>query len=76
MADVNAVPPSGIEGVQPTHGGDAITTAAGDVTAFGALAIGKLKYSVQHQLFKRMLEADHAVCVDFPDAYALARELA
>lgn len=73
-ADVNAVPPSGIEGVEPTH--DGVPLDGGQTLALGALAIGKLKSAVQHGLFKRMQEADRAVCLDFPDAYALARELA
>lgn len=75
MADVNAVPPSGIEGVEANHDGEPLRTAAGEVLALGALAIGKLKYGVQHGLFKRMLASEQAVCLDFPDAYALAREL-
>jgi methylene-tetrahydromethanopterin dehydrogenase len=72
-ADVNAVPPSGIEGVEPTH--DGVPLDGSQVLSLGALAIGKLKSAVQHGLFKRMQEADRAVCLDFPDAYALAREL-
>ncbi len=73
-ADVNAVPPSGIEGVDPSH--DGVPLADGQLLSLGALAIGRLKSAVQHGLFKRMQEADRAVCLDFPDAYALARELA
>ena len=73
-ADVNAVPPTGIEGVEPTHNGAELKTAAGKIAAVGALAIGKIKYDVQHGLFKRMLESEQAVCLDFPDAYALAAQ--
>jgi len=75
VADVNAVPPTGIAGVEPHHGGDALQTAAGSLCAIGALAIGKLKYDVQHGLFRRMIESEDAVYLDFGDAYDLATEL-
>lgn len=75
VADVNAVPPTGIAGVEPHHDGAALATAAGSLCGIGALAIGKLKYDVQHGLLKRMIESDGAVCLDFADAYALAAEL-
>ncbi len=74
-ADVNAVPPTGIAGVEPQHGGDPLETAVGTPRAIGALAVGKLKYDVQQGLFRRMIESDAPVCLDFLDAYALASEL-
>ena len=73
-ADVNAVPPAGIEGVDPMHKGTELETAAGKIAAIGALAIGKIKYDVQHGLFKQMLASEQSLCLDFPDAYALACE--
>lgn len=74
-ADVNAVPPTGIEGVEPLHGGTELRTRSGSIKSLGALAIGKLKYDVQHGLFKQMLQSDHPQCLDFPDAYALAASM-
>lgn len=73
-ADVNAVPPAGIEGLSVQDNGKALA-AAPNAIGIGALAIGNIKYKVQHGLFKRMLEADNAVALDFPDAYRLASEL-
>lgn len=70
-ADVNAVPPAGIAGVSPTDNGVDLKTTSGAV-GIGALAVGNIKYNVQQGLFKVMLEADHPVVLDFPDAYQLA----
>ena len=41
----------------------------------GALAIGNVKYQVQHRLFLRMLEAAKPVFIGFPEAMEMAREL-
>ena len=41
----------------------------------GALAIGNVKYQVQHRLFVRMLEAAKPVFIGFPQALEMAREL-
>lgn len=76
VADVNAVPPSGIEGLKPNDNGMEIPTAGGKALGIGALAIGKIKYDAQNGLFKRMLDSEKAVCLDFPDAYQLAVQLA
>jgi methylene-tetrahydromethanopterin dehydrogenase len=74
VADVNAVPPSGVEGVGVNDNGTPIegTKAVG----IGALAIGNVKYKTETGLFKRMIEAEKPVYLDFRDAYALAQELA
>ena len=71
-ADVNAVPPAGIEGLAVTDDGRALACGALGV---GALAIGGVKYKVQRGLLERMMSADRAVALDFPDAFALAREI-
>lgn len=71
-ADVNAVPPVGIEGIEPTDNGVELATAGKTALGIGALAIGNIKYKTQQGLFKVMQEADKAVVLDFPDAYAFA----
>lgn len=38
----------------------------------GALAVGNVKYQTQSRLFRRMLEADQPLCLDFRDAYEVA----
>jgi len=72
-ADVNAVPPAGIEGLGAQDDGVALkgTKAVG----IGSLAIGGVKYKVQSGLFRRMIEAEKPLFLDFRDAFALAREL-
>ena len=73
-ADVNAVPPSGIEGVSVTDTGTEVEMPWGTFTAIGALGVGSVKYKVQHQLFKQMLNSEDAVTIDFPDAFSEAVE--
>jgi len=75
-ADVNAVPPAGIEGVGVHDNGAPIpgTNAVG----IGALAVGNVKYQTESGLFRRMIEAGDAgktVAFDFRDAFALAETL-
>ncbi len=74
VADVNAVPPSGVEDVDAMADGTPVagTNAAG----IGALAIGQTKYKTEFGLFRRMIEAEKPVALDFRDAFDLARELA
>ena len=71
-ADVNAVPPAGIEGLSVSGDGAELP---GGALGIGALAIGGVKYKVQRGLLERMLSADHAVVLDFPDAFDLAQEV-
>ncbi|MEO0422344.1 MAG: NAD(P)-dependent methylenetetrahydromethanopterin dehydrogenase [Pseudomonadota bacterium] len=70
--DVNAVPPSGIEGIGPR---DADVALAGGAVGIGALAVGDIKYKVQSDLLKYMQQAEQSVVLDFPDAFRRAREL-
>lgn len=70
VADVNAVPPSAIEGVDVMANGEAIANTA--IAGFGALAIGQLKYVTQHKLLQRMLSSDVPMHIDYHDAYDFA----
>lgn len=72
-ADVNAVPPAGIAGVGVMDSGKLLPGCR--AVGIGALAIGNVKYQVQHRLLLRMREAEQAVYLSFPEALALAREL-
>lgn len=71
VADVNAVPPTGAEGVDVMADGVAIpgTSAFG----LGALAIGNVKYAAQHNLLKEMLATKKPVYLDFLSAFEMAR---
>jgi len=73
-ADVNAVPPSGVEGVD-AHANGAPLGEHGAM-AIGALAIGNVKYRTESGLFKQMTESKTPLRLDFRHAFALARTLA
>lgn len=72
-ADVNAVPPAGIEGLSLGDRGVAI--GGGKTLGVGPLAIGDIKYKTESGLFRRMIAATETVSFDFRDAFVLAREL-
>lgn len=73
-ADVNAVPPSGIAGLEAHHDGTPITGSPSGAVGVGALAIGNVKYQTQHRLLKRMIDADQPQYLHFEHAFELARE--
>jgi methylene-tetrahydromethanopterin dehydrogenase len=75
-ADINAVPPAGIEGLGVMDNGKAIPSASGRAVGIGALAIGNIKYQVMRGLFEAMLKAEKPLYLDFRDAFELARKLA
>ena len=72
-ADVNAVPPYGIEGMDLFMNGAPLPGCS--TLGVGALAIGDVKYKTQAGLFRRMLESKEPLDLDFRDAFLLAREL-
>lgn len=71
VADVNAVPPTGAEGVDVMADGVAITGT--QAYGIGALAIGNVKYKTQHNLLKQMLESEQKQYLDFLSAFEMAR---
>ena len=71
IADVNAVPPLGVEGVEPMDDG---VTKDG-VRCFGALAIGNLKMKVHKACVARLFERNDLV-LDAETIADVARELA
>jgi len=72
-ADVNAVPPPGIEGLDMQANGSE-TTPHGAL-GLGPLAIGNIKYKTEFGLFQKMISATKPTDFDFRGAFALAREL-
>ncbi|MBN8913675.1 MAG: methylenetetrahydromethanopterin dehydrogenase [Rhizobiales bacterium] len=72
-ADVNAVAPYGIEGIDLFMNG--VPLPGCSTLGIGALAIGDVKYKTQAGLFRRMLTEDTPLDLDFRDAFALAREI-
>jgi methylene-tetrahydromethanopterin dehydrogenase len=73
-ADVNAVPPAGLEGIGVMANGEPI--GAGKALGIGALAVGNVKYKTEFGLFRRLLATDKPITLDFRDAYKLALEIA
>jgi methylene-tetrahydromethanopterin dehydrogenase len=74
VADVNAVPPAGIEGVGVMDAGAPLRGTA--AMGWGALAIGNVKYQTQHRLFVRMIDAGSPQVLGIPESFALARDVA
>jgi methylene-tetrahydromethanopterin dehydrogenase len=73
-ADVNAVPPEGIAGVHVMDDGKPLAGAVRqDALGIGALAIGNVKYQVEHRLFMRMRTGGKPVYLGFPEAFDEAR---
>ncbi len=73
-ADVNAVPPTGIAGLDPLADGAPIPGASGAV-GIGALAIGNIKYHTHHRFLTQMRETDKPVYLHFDQAFATACEV-
>ncbi|MFK8067363.1 MAG: NAD(P)-dependent methylenetetrahydromethanopterin dehydrogenase [Gammaproteobacteria bacterium] len=74
-ADTNAVPPSGVEGIDSQDNGVTVETETGSFSGIGPLAIGNLKYKVQYGLFEQMQNSKKASMIDFEDAYHYAESL-
>ena len=74
-ADTNAVPPAGIGEVAAGHDGDEITSGDVAFRAIGPMTIGNVKYKVQFEMFKRMLNDEKAAYLDFPDAFQQAKSV-
>jgi methylene-tetrahydromethanopterin dehydrogenase len=73
IADVNAVPPPGVEGMELFM--DGAPLAGSSVLGVGPLAIGDIKYKCESGLFKQMLSSDKPVAYDFRHAYDTCKRL-
>jgi methylene-tetrahydromethanopterin dehydrogenase len=73
VADVNAVPPLGVAGLDMFA--DGVKMGDGATVGIGPLAIGQTKYQTEFGLFRRMIESAKPVTLDFRDAFSLARDL-
>lgn len=74
-ADINAVPPAGIAGLDAFDNGKEIAGSPSGAVGLGALAIGNVKYQTQSQLLKQMIESDSPVYLHFEHAFETAREI-
>jgi len=73
-ADVNAVPPSGVAGLDAMQDCKELSGSVSGALGIGALAIGQVKYQAQSKLLKKMASSEKPVFLDFHDALELARE--
>ena len=71
VADLNAVPPLGVEGIEVNDDG----VEREGVTAFGALGVGKLKMKIHKACIARLFEQNDLV-LDAETIAEVARELA
>jgi methylene-tetrahydromethanopterin dehydrogenase len=73
VADVNAVPPPGVEGMELFMDGAPLPGC--HALGVGPLAIGDIKYKTESGLFKQMIASSEPLSLDFRHAFALARQL-
>lgn len=71
VADINAVPPHGVEGLKST---DENVEFSPGIWGIGALSIGTFKNKVEAQLFKRAVEAPKGI-FDYKIAYDIAKSM-
>lgn len=74
--DVNAVPPSGIEGIKVKDFATPLLPASqSNAFGVGALAIGNVKYQLQQAMLQTLLTSDKPVFLDFRQAFSQAQTL-
>ena len=70
VADINAIPPLGVEGLESNADGVEILQT---IFGVGALVIGKLKNNVEAELIKRAVEEPKGI-FDYKTAYEIAKK--
>jgi methylene-tetrahydromethanopterin dehydrogenase len=76
IADGNAVPPSGVEGVAADDRGATLSITNGRTArTLGALAIGDVKFRVHTELLEHMHGSSEPVYIAFEEAFKAAREI-
>jgi methylene-tetrahydromethanopterin dehydrogenase len=71
-ADLNAVPPAGIAGINLHDNGEPIAASTSGAVGIGPLAIGDIKYQTQQKLLVQMYSAGEALNLDFENAFEVA----
>ncbi len=72
IADVNAVPPAGINGVGLK---DDDTKHSCGALSIGPLTSGDLKVKTQYKMFEKMCTTDKPLYLNFDEALNIAREI-
>jgi len=70
VADINAIPPLGVEGLKPEADGEELLP---NIFGIGSLTIGKLKNKVEAKLIKRAAEEPKGI-FDYKIAYEIAKK--
>lgn len=73
-ADINAVPPLGIEGIASHDNGKTLEDTPNNTLGIGALAIGNVKYKVHCQILEIMKKSEKPLYLNHEDALKVARE--
>jgi methylene-tetrahydromethanopterin dehydrogenase len=71
-ADLNAVPPAGIAGINLLDNGVPLKASKSGAVGIGPLAIGDIKYQTQQKLLIQMYSAGEALSLHFEDAFEVA----
>ena len=72
IADVNAVPPAGIEGVNLNDNDEKHECGA---LSIGPLTSGDIKVKTQYQMFEKMCQTDKPLYLNFDKALEIARKI-
>ncbi len=70
--DLNAVPPAGVQGIQPTAAGE--SSESGQVS-YGAIGVGNLKMKIHRRCINRLFESNDAV-LDVDEIFEIGARLA
>jgi len=73
-ADLNAVPPAGIAGINLHDNGELIKASKSGAVGIGALAIGDIKYHTQQELLIQMHNTERPLYLHFEDAFKVATD--
>ncbi len=74
-ADVNAVPPAGLEDVGTQDFGKELSFTPNNALSLGALAVGNIKYKLHFHIFELMKQAQTPMYIDHEHAFRIAREI-
>ena len=72
VVDINLVPPYGIEGMKPDYYN---TEFYSGIYAIGALNIGRLKYKIEREIFKKALKTKGKKVFDYNIAFEIANKI-
>ncbi|MBS7640164.1 MAG: NAD(P)-dependent methylenetetrahydromethanopterin dehydrogenase [Candidatus Bathyarchaeia archaeon] len=72
IADVNAVPPLGVEGIKLD---DDMREIVPGVFAIGALSIGRLKYKLQQEILREARNSEKPMVFEYNHAFLLAKNI-